>query len=395
MIVAGSSQKKKASTLFSPWQSPVENSPGKNEISTIKTTNSGGCSRRLNDCMILPQEILERTELKEENLRPQPNRILSLQTSIGFYIKFLEFLDWTKLVSLATVPSSRPTRPNLLYVALRILVSILKVADLEREVLEQKELRIMYRKRMETTQDYLKYCLQVAQENGFLDLIIQNKDDQQVKCMFPDFFLSNENGVNFFAQELDTLSRQRHCYVLQLLEACIDPPGFCGIGVSQAMQYLHQQKPKVIHRDLKPSNIFLDDSNHVRVADFGHARFLLDDAEMALTGETGTYVYMAPEVIRCEPYNEKSDVYSFAVILNELMTGDYPYIETDFGPSKIAMEVAEGKLRPMLPHEDNDQLGELIDLIPQSWDHDASVRPSFATITSSLRKIQQRIIEGA
>lgn len=59
------------------------------------------------------------------------------------------------------------------------------------------------------------------------------------------------------------------------------------------------------------------------------------------------------------------------------------------------MEVAEGKLRPMLPHEDNDQLGELIDLISQSWDHAASVRPSFATITSSLRKIQQRIIEGA
>ncbi|KAJ6914773.1 hypothetical protein NC651_016910 [Populus alba x Populus x berolinensis] len=260
MIVAGSSQKKKASTLFSPWQSPVENSPGKNEVSTIKTTNSGGCCRRLNDC--------------------------------------------------SSSSSPRPTRPNLLYVALRILVSILNVSDLEREVLKQKELRIMYRKRMETTQDYLKYCL-LAQENGFLDLIIQNKDDQQVK-----------------------------------------------------------------------------------VADFGHARFL-DDAEMALTGETGTYVYMAPEGIRCEPYNEKSDVYSFAVILNELMTGDYPYIETDFGPSKIAMEVAEGKLRPMLPHEDNDELGELIDLISQSWDQDASVRPSFATITSSLRKIQQRIIEGA
>ncbi|KAJ6924297.1 hypothetical protein NC652_017548 [Populus alba x Populus x berolinensis] len=262
MIVAGSSQKKKASTLFSLWQSPVENSPGKNEISTIKTTNSGGCCRRLNDCMsersiVSTKESHQQRRRRQSELRQQ-------------------------------------------------------VADLEREVLKQKELRIMYRKRMETTQDYLKYCLQVAQENGFLDLIIQNKDDQQVK-----------------------------------------------------------------------------------VADFGHARFL-DDAEMALTGETGTYVYMAPEVIfRCEPYNQKSDVYSFAVILNELMTGDYPYIETDFGPSKIAMEVAEGKLRPMLPHEDNDQLGELIDLISQSWDHAASVRPSFATITSSLRKIQQRIIEGA
>jgi serine/threonine-protein kinase TNNI3K len=52
------------------------------------------------------------------------------------------------------------------------------------------------------------------------------------------------------------------------------------------MQYLHEQKPKIIHRDLKPSNIFLDFDLHVRVADFGHARFL-GDGEMALTGETG------------------------------------------------------------------------------------------------------------
>lgn len=44
---------------------------------------------------------------------------------------------------------------------------------------------------------------------------------------------------------------------------------------------------------------------------------------------------MAPEVIRYEPYNEKCDVYSFAIILNEIMTGTHPYIETDFGPTKV------------------------------------------------------------
>lgn len=52
------------------------------------------------------------------------------------------------------------------------------------------------------------------------------------------------------------------------------------------MQYLHEQRPRVVHRDLKPSNVFLDDALHVRVADFGHAR-LLSDREYALTGETG------------------------------------------------------------------------------------------------------------
>lgn len=49
----------------------------------------------------------------------------------------------------------------------------------------------------------------------------------------------------------------------------------------------------------------------------------------------GTYVYMAPEVIRSEPYDEKCDVFSFGIILNELLTGNYPYIETDYGPSKV------------------------------------------------------------
>lgn len=148
--------------------------------------------------------------------------------------------------------------------------------------------------------------------------------DVAVKCIDPEFFESNENGVAFFAQELDTLCRQRHRYVLHLMGACLDPPNYAwvvteflsatlkewlhgpgnrrkermielppleervarALEIAQAMQYLHEQKPKVLHRDLKPSNIFLDDADHVRVADFGHARFLSDE-EMALTGETG------------------------------------------------------------------------------------------------------------
>lgn len=151
--------------------------------------------------------------------------------------------------------------------------------------------------------------------------------DVAVKCVRPDFFETNENGVSFFAQEVETLSRQRHRLVLQLMGACLEPPNHAwvvteflsttlrdwlhgpainrrnkaeravplppleyrlakALEIAQAMQYLHQQCPKLIHRDLKPSNIFLDHAMHVRVADFGHARFL-SDKEMALTGETG------------------------------------------------------------------------------------------------------------
>ncbi|KAL5559508.1 hypothetical protein UlMin_035719 [Ulmus minor] len=364
-----------------------------------------------------------------------------------------------------------------------------QVGELEREVLKHKELRLTYRKRMERTQDYLKYCLQKAQENGVLDLIIHNKDapstpqmltplhqpqysdqlsalsdhaklngwyiapeeielldkigqgstsniykgtwrglDVAIKCIKPDFF-QNENGIAFFVQELETLARQRHRFVLQLMGACLNPPNHAwvvteflsmtveewlhgrgkrrkeravplppfeervarALEIAQAMQYLHEQKPKVVHRDLKLSNIFLDDAFHVRVADFGHARFLWDE-EMALSGETGTYVYMAPEVIKCEPYNEKCDVYSFGIILNELITGEYPYIETDYGPTKIAMEVVEGNLRPRLPADEDGQLEELINLICLSWSGDVSIRPSFATITSTLKNLQNKLL---
>ncbi|KAG4197684.1 hypothetical protein ERO13_A05G039400v2 [Gossypium hirsutum] len=357
-----------------------------------------------------------------------------------------------------------------------------QVTELEQEVQKQKEIRSMYKMRMERTQDYLRYCLQIAQDNGFLDLLSNHKSpvsrdvvlnidttspqlpapvshqsdlgllinqaklngwfinpieielrevigqgstadiyrgiwrglEVAVKCIYPDFFEKNENG-------------QRHRFILQLMGACLEPPmqGWIvteflsmtlkdwlhgpgnnrrkerviplpplqerlnkAVEIAQAMQYLHEQKPKVIHRDLKPSNIFLDDAKHVRVADFGHARFLSDE-EMALTGETGTFVYMAPEVIRCEPYNEKCDVYSFGIILNELITGNYPYIETNYGPAKIALEVGDGKLRPALP-EDNGEWKELIELICQSWDGDACVRPTFANITSTLSNIQTR-----
>ena len=55
------------------------------------------------------------------------------------------------------------------------------------------------------------------------------------------------------------------------------------------------------------------------------------------------------------------------------------------------MEVVESNLRPRLPDDNNGQLGELIDLICLSWNKDASLRPAFATITSTLKTIQNRL----
>nr|QGN65365.1 protein kinase domain containing protein [Oryza brachyantha] len=256
--------------------------------------------------------------------------------------------------------------------------------------------------------------------------------DVAVKWMRAEFFLADPGrGEAFFAQELDALSRQRHPHVLRLMAACLRPPASCflvtellagatlarwlhgddggrrerrrpssppplvdrvsrALEIALAMRYLHEQTPTVVHRDLKPSNVLLDGDSRVRVADFGHARFL-PDGTAALTGETGTYVYMAPEIIRCEPYTEKCDVYSFGIILNELVTGEHPYIDTGYGPSKIALEVADGKLRPKLA-ERGVNSSVLNDLICGMWDAEPSRRPSFATITSALQEIKQQLM---
>ena len=109
--------------------------------------------------------------------------------------------------------------------------------------------------------------------------------------------------------------------------------------------------PTVMHRDLKPSNVFIScpgPGGRAVVADFGLARWMPHSGQ-AMTGETGTYLYMAPEVIRHEPYTGLADVYSFGVMLNELVSCQVPYLAMHITPLQVAFAVADGGLRPTVP----------------------------------------------
>jgi serine/threonine protein kinase len=96
----------------------------------------------------------------------------------------------------------------------------------------------------------------------------------------------------------------------------------CAFEMASALSYLHDDAiagATCIHRDLKPDNIGFCTSGAVKIMDFGLCKLVkrrsVESERYQMTGHTGSLRYMAPEVVRAEAYNEKVDVYSFAIIM--------------------------------------------------------------------------------
>ncbi|KAF8063034.1 STY17 [Scenedesmus sp. PABB004] len=208
-----------------------------------------------------------------------------------------------------------------------------------------------------------------------------------------------------FLQEVSIMRKVRHKNVVQFIGACTRKPNLCivfeymsggsvydyirregalklsqvlkvCVEVSRGMDYLHQRK--IIHRDLKAANLLLDENGTVKIADFGVARMIETNGHM--TAETGTYRWMAPEVIEHKPYDEKADVFSFGVVLWELLTCKIPY--SDMTPLQAAVGVVQKGLRPAIPQSCPPQLASMM---AACWDASPLHRPSFKELTPQLQ----------
>lgn len=164
--------------------------------------------------------------------------------------------------------------------------------------------------------------------------------------------------------------------------------------LAQGMLYLHTCRPPIIHRDLKPANLLIDQAGVLKVADFGLAKVRPDPKRkeadtFMMTGETGSYRFMAPEVYRHEDYTETVDVYSYAMILFYLLDGKPPW---PYSNGLVAVRKAsdEGE-RPEVPR--NWDL-RLQNLLQEGWHETPSNRPHFRHILKILNEYSREVFRA-
>uniref|UniRef100_A0A8C9MK61 Mitogen-activated protein kinase kinase kinase n=1 Tax=Serinus canaria TaxID=9135 RepID=A0A8C9MK61_SERCA len=214
-------------------------------------------------------------------------------------------------------------------------------------------------------------------------------------------------------QEAKLFSMLRHPNIIALHGVCLREPNLClvmefarggslntgpgrrprGRGIARGMLYLHDEAiVPILHRDLKSSNILLlekmehDDicNKTLKITDFGLAREWHRTTKMSAAG---TYAWMAPEVIKSSMFSKGSDIWSYGVLLWELLTGEVPYRGID--GLAVAYGVAVNKLTLPIPSTCPEPFAKLM---KECWEQDPHIRPSFALILEQLTAIEGAVM---
>ncbi|KAK9935489.1 hypothetical protein M0R45_022591 [Rubus argutus] len=237
-------------------------------------------------------------------------------------------------------------------------------------------------------------------------------------------------GEKEFRAEVEIITRVHHRHLVSLVGYCISEqqrlliyefvpnktlehhlhgPGMpvlewtkrlkIALGSAKGLAYLHEDcHPKIIHRDIKSANILLDDSFEAQVADFGLAKLTNDMNTHVSTRVMGTFGYMAPEYASSGKLTDRSDVFSFGVVLLELITGRKPVDPTQPLGDESLVEWARPLLIKALESGDLSELvdprlekhyveGEMLRMVQAAAAcvrHSATKRPRMAQVCRSL-----------
>ncbi|KAI3979482.1 hypothetical protein MKX01_001674 [Papaver californicum] len=159
------------------------------------------------------------------------------------------------------------------------------------------------------------------------------------------------------------------------------------LDVAKGMNYLHTSNPTIVHRDLKSPNLLVDRNWVVKVCDFGLSR-LKHQTFLSSKSMAGTPEYMAPEVLRNEPSDEKCDVYSFGVILWELATLHVPW--SGMNPMQVVGAVGFQNRRLEIPGNVEPIVANIIH---DCWQSDPKLRPSFSQLMSVLKPLKRLLVD--
>ncbi|KAM4693775.1 mitogen-activated protein kinase kinase kinase 7 isoform 4-T4 [Discoglossus pictus] len=225
--------------------------------------------------------------------------------------------------------------------------------------------------------------------------------------------IESESERKAFIVELRQLSRVNHPNIVKLYGACLNPVclvmeyaeggslynvlhgaeplpyytaahamSWC-LQCAQGVAYLHSMKPKaLIHRDLKPPNLLLVAGGTVlKICDFGTAC----DIQTHMTNNKGSAAWMAPEVFEGSNYSEKCDVFSWGIILWEVITRRKPFDEIGGPAFRIMWAVHNGTRPPLIKN-----LPKPIEsLMTRCWSKDPPQRPSMEEIVKIMTHLMQ------
>ena len=155
------------------------------------------------------------------------------------------------------------------------------------------------------------------------------------------------------------------------------------LEIALAVKYLHCRN--ITHCDLKSTNVLLDNNYHVKITDFGVSKMvnILYENSQEIRGKFGTTHWMAPEIMKRLKYEEASDVFSYGMILYEIITGEIPYYGLQ--PNQIIGLVADCRKIVQIP--ENTSNPYLRKLVIECLKYDTEDRPCFEEIIYYLEKV--------